>query len=207
MKVNPLDLRVADLCAADYDGKAVPTWETPGKCRAFKHLEPGGLWVIFEGTRPGHVADWLRDAGAGIVARSDPAFGDLAWSFFEDVVSVIFRMYREIGAEAVVNFGGHSKGASEALIAAAVWKFSGRRLGRVTALEPARVGALGGQLAGVPGLLTWVKRHPFIADPVPELPSWLAHPMPVTALEAPQFTLNPIDCHELATVRAAMEAA
>lgn len=203
--IDPLDRRVAELCRLDYDGKAIPTWETPGLCRAFKHLEPSGLWVIFEGTRPGYACDWARDALAAFETRSDPAFGDMALGFWEDVVSVIFRMYAEIPTEAVVNFGGHSKGGSEAEMAAAVWKYSGRKLGRVTALEPARVGTLGGLIADAPGISTWVKSG-LLFDLVPEAPRWLPHPRPVTELHTSRLILNPLELHELATVEAAMDA-
>lgn len=207
MTVNPLDLRVADLCAADYDGKAVPTWETPGWCRVFKHLLPDGLWIIFEGTRPGHPCDWMRDGAALFETRTIPKLGAMPISFWEDVMSVFPQIEGDVNPEAVVNVGGHSKGGSEGAIFAASWKLAGRKLGRVVPLEPAPVGPLGGFIADQPGLLTWVKRKPFLFDPVPDLPPGRAHPMPVTEFEAPAFTLNAIDLHELATVRAAMEAA
>jgi len=203
--IDPIDRRVVDLCAMDYNGAATPTWETPGLIRAFLHREPSGLWVICEGTRPGKIADWLRDFDAW-KKRSDPSFGDLHAGFYEDALSVIFRLYHDLKGE-TVNFGGHSKGGSEAEDLAALWVYAGEKLGRVTALEPARTGKLGGLLADKPGISTHVQWSDASGDPVTAEPLWLDHPRAMTVLKAPRFALDPIDYHELATVGEAMDAA
>jgi hypothetical protein len=127
------------------------------------------------------------------------------YGFAEDAFSILFRIMAEHKNDEL-NFGGHSKGADEAEVLAAHWDLAGCKVGRVTALEPARVGLLGGRIASKPGISTRVKSG-LIIDPVPALPGWLDHPRELTVLEAATRLLLPTDCHLLENVHAAMLAA
>lgn len=202
--VDPRDRRIAELCKLAYDPARAPTWEVAGKVRAFRFDEPSGPVVIFEGTRPTIIADWIRDLEAQ-TATIDPKLGPVHGGFLGDVLAVIFPIFHELNGKPVT-FGGHSKGGSEAEIAAAIWTYAGEALVRVTAFEPARVGTLGGFIATAPGISTHVVPSLGLGDPVPDVPSWLPHPREITDLRAASLHIDPVDYHELDDVIAALDA-
>lgn len=202
MIAAPTDRRIAELCRLAYDPARVPTWTVDGKVRAFLFDEPECPTVIFEGTRPAKLADWLRDIEAA-ASTIDPKLGPVHSGFLGDVLAVIFPIFRELKGKPVA-FGGHSKGGSEAEIAAAIWSEAGETVARVTAFEPARVGLLGGIVAGLPGISTHIAPAIGLGDPVPDVPSWLPHPRPLTIWRPVQTSIDPVEYHELDTVIAAM---
>lgn len=201
MITMPLARSRAGLCRLSYDPSRAPTWETPGLCRAFLDRDPDGRAVVtLEGTRPTVLGDWLRDLDQ-LQLKIDPALGPLPDGFGRDVLSVIFRIFHDLKGQPV-GWNGHSKGGSECLIGAAIWKLAGEKLAGVTAFEPARVGLLGGLLDGEAVLITHVG-----TDPVPDVPPMISHPEPVTHFAAPAGVVNPIDCHEIDNVIAALPTA
>lgn len=196
----PADRERAALARASYDPARVPTWQTPGLCRAFLDRDAAGRPIVtIEGTRPEVVGDWLRDLDQ-LPLKTDPALGDMADGFGRDVLSVIFRIFHDLKGEPI-GWNGHSKGGSECLIGAAMWKLAGEKLLRVTAFEPARVGLLGHLLDGEDVLITQCG-----CDEVPDQPKWLPHPAPVTLLKTVSL-LGPVGCHEMENVEAAVAAA
>jgi hypothetical protein len=198
MRLRPFHLERARLCADAY-GSPAPAWEAPGLCRAFFAHDSDRSVVTFEGTRPKFIGDWIVDLDQQPL-HLDPALGALPDGFGRAVLSILFRVMRQIPPETPVDFNGHSMGGSNALIAAAIWKHAGRRLGSVSAFEAARVGSLGGLLLGEDVLITTHGR-----DPVPELPLLKPHPVEPVHL-TPVKQMDPIQDHAIENVAAAIAA-
>jgi hypothetical protein len=197
--ILPTDTARAALAAAAYDASREPTWVTCKNTRVFLDKGETHPIITFEGTRPTLLSDWMVDLDQ-LPFTIDTVLNSLPAGFTAAVLSVIFQIMHDFHGTPV-GFNGHSMGAAEALLAAALWVRAGLLLSRVTAFEPPRVGKLGGLLTNEDVLITHCG-----TDPVPAVPSWKDHPYAVDAL--PNLgNWSPIACHEMANVQQALKAA
>jgi hypothetical protein len=192
------DLRRAEFCRLSYDPARRPDWEVPGLVRGFLDEEPEGPVVTIEGTRANVLEDWMRDLDQ-IATTRILGLEQLPNGFADDILAIIFAIIADLHGQPL-GWNGHSKGGSEALIGAVLWLLSGNKCRRITALEPARVGRLGGKLVGQDVLII------DNGSPIPYLPSWLDHPVPATTLTPPGEP-SLAQRHEIGFIEASMLAA
>lgn len=202
------DTHRAMLCRLSYDS-ARPLLISLGSeslPRVFLDQDQDGMPVITcEGTRPTFLGDWKADFDQEDFTI-DPTIDPVPHGWGQCMVWVMYRLFAKFDDPTVrVGWNGHSMGAADALIGAAIWKLAGRPLGRVTAFEPGRVGRLGGILDDESVLITHVGEG-ISGDPVPGEAPWRVHPTPETMLPR-QNGWTPIDCHEMMNVAAAVAAA
>src|SRR5476649_757852 len=76
--------------------------------------------VGLEGTDPRRLVDLWRDASA-VALRSDPLLGPVPASFTADAEQLFWRLLPKIPAGKPFAITGHSKGASEAQLLAAMF--------------------------------------------------------------------------------------
>lgn len=205
----PIDLSRAALARLSYDAARVPYWSTGTRSlpRCFLDRDPDGMPVVTcEGSRPifGNLGDWKADFDQ-IDFVIDPTIDPVPHGWGSAMLGVMFRVLAEFpDPDLVLGWNGHSMGADDALIGAALWKLAGRKLGRVTAFEPGRVGRLGGILADEQVLITHVGGAEGLAgDPVPFEAPWRDHPSPVAFLPR-RPAWSPFECHEIANVALAV---
>ena len=128
------DRAFAALIAASYT--AQPRWRYADTRACFTEAD-GFAVVTIPGTDPESVANWLRDLDAAPFEH--PQLGTLH-AGFHDGAAGLYRQIRDDMAGRPWLIGGHSLGASEALIAAALGVLDGWAPIRVVALAPARAG-------------------------------------------------------------------
>jgi len=173
------DLDLARACADTYAPGAVPTWNT-ADVHAFLFQRDGYAIIAFEGSAS--VQDWLQDFDAAAIPRTIDHI-ELGWvhdGFAEDVEEIFERIVAGLPADPIA-ITGHSKGAAEALIFAALLHnhLPDRNIARVSTFGTPRPGALNGLLAGLAGA-DYRNRN----DPVCLVPPYLTHPRVMTALDA-----------------------
>jgi hypothetical protein len=205
------DTHRAMLCRLSYDAARAPDWPLGARSlpRCFLDRDQDGMPVItIEGTRPDFLGDWRADVDQ-LDLLIDPTLDSVPHGWGSLMLGVIFRILaRFVDDDLALGWNGHSMGASDALIGAALWKLAGRKLGRVTAFEPGPVGKLGRILDGEDVLITRVGKDlallPGHGDPVP-VSTPRGHPGPVLLLPAcPGW--SDIDCHEMANVAASLDS-
>lgn len=204
------DSHRAALCILSYDKARVPDIALGDRTlpRIFFDRDQDGMPVLTcEGTRPNFVGDWRTDLDQidfAIDATCDPV--PHGWG--NAVLGVMFRILAKFDDPSlVISFNGHSMGGSCALIGAWLWKLAGRKLGRVTAFEPGRVGKLSGMLADEDVLITRVGDG-MLGDPVTQESPLRDHPEGVDVAILPrQPDWNPFECHKMVNVQAALAAA
>jgi hypothetical protein len=199
--VTPEQALLVDRCAraaiAAYNAPA--TLET-ADVHALLIEEDGALIVALRGTNPEHLVDLWRDAGAAIV-RDDPILGPVPESFASDAEQLLWRLLPRLHPGKRLYLTGHSKGASEAQILAAMLGHIGFWPDFVAAFEPAPVGTLNGAFLGQAGLATRLG-----LDPIVRLPSDRPHAQPLLQLDWPGAPpLDPLRYHAMANVRAALD--
>jgi len=163
--------------------------------------EDGCLVVALRGTNPEHWIDLWRDAEAAIM-RHDPILGAVPESFAEDAEQLLWRLLPRLKPGQPVYLAGHSKGASEAQILAAMMAHAGFAPAFLAAFEPAPVGTLQGLLKTQAGIATCLGH-----DPIPRLPLGRPHAQELTLL--PWSGVPPFDqlrYHAMEGVRAALLA-
>jgi hypothetical protein len=195
-----LALRCADVALACY--ATPPTIETEDVHALLvdaADLAPGLVIVGLEGTDPRRAVDLWRDAAA-LAERDDPLLGRVPRSFASDAEQLFWRLLPRLGPDRPFALTGHSKGASEAQLLAAMFALAGRAPVFLAAFEPAAVGDLRDLLSDLPWLAT---RHG--RDPVTWLPPGRAHAQPL--LEIPWDgppPADPLDYHAMQGVRDAL---
>ena len=191
-----LALRCADAALASYT--AAPTIQTDDVHALVLETEDLVL-VALKGTDPRRLVDLWRDAGA-IDERNDPLLGRVPETFAGDAEQLFWRLWPLLPVGKPFALTGHSKGASEAQLLAAMLLLAGHPPAFLAAFEPAAVGDLHGLLTGLPGLAT---RHGH--DPVTFVPPLRAHAQPL--LEIPwdgPAPLDPLAYHDMQGVRDAL---
>lgn len=163
-------------------------------------VEAPDLTIVgLRGTDPWQLIDLFIDAAAA-VERDDPILGRAPASFLADAEQLFWRLLPKLPADRPFAIAGHSKGASEAQLLAAMFKAIGRPAAFLGAFEPAAVGLLNGLLSAGPGLAT---RHGL--DPITDLPPGRAHAQILCALPwlgPPART--PLDYHSMQGVNDAL---
>lgn len=207
------DYDLALACQATYGG-GPQTWGTD-VTHAYLSEVNGVSVIAFEGTRD--LDEWLIDFEAVPVDErgydhADLGFVHLGW--WRDVSSVadpIIAYVLEQQAKGVpVACCGHSKGAGEALIFAALAKTRGVRWARVSTFGTPHPGHLNGLITAADGCDYRDMTDP--ADPIPDVPFYLPRPRPLTLVKAPAPLFNMPDyrfmvAHHVQNYVAALKAA
>lgn len=177
----PTDLDLALACQATYSG--APQQFGTDVCHVYVSTAPDGTQVLaFEGTSD--TAEWGIDFEA--VPLEERGFNHLKLGYIHmgwwlDVVSVYHDLLDWLDNQrGPVACTGHSKGAGEALIFAALATTYGFKWARVSTFGTPHPGMLNGLLTGTPGA-DYRNRQ----DPVPLVPWYLGRPRALTAVEAP----------------------
>ena len=171
------DNSLASLCRLAYT-------DTPdivvadAKVRVFE--TPGCTVFAFRGTDPDCVADWLADIDSDAVEA--PGLGSVHRGFYRDALAVWGPLSQRVRGPFVLT--GHSKGAAEAAVVAALLTLNGKPPARLTTFGMPRPGTLAGTLDTVPG-----SDYAHAGDPVPEVPTWLPHPRKMTVIGSASIDL------------------
>jgi len=203
--ITDLDLVLA--CQATYSG-APPTWTTD-VTHAYLSVV-NGVWVFaWEGTTD--LAEWAVDFEAIPVDERGFNHDALGWvhkGWWDDVDSLAKPMLAQ--AHSIQAQGqrmactGHSKGAGEALIFAALAATDGIKWDRVSTFGTPHPGALNGLVTSAIGC-DYRNR----SDPVCDVPWYLGRPRPLTEVKsepAPSIAdpWGPLRDHHIAEYVAAM---
>lgn len=191
------DLQILDLAEQSYSG--TPTIISAADCFPYLTLIEGAAVWNFRGTDLESIRDVLSDCDA--VSTVHPLLGTCHAGFLANALSVTDEILRLSGDRPLV-FGGHSKGAAEAAIAAALCMSRGRAVAQLTTYGMPRPGALNGWISGVLGPDYWNT-----GDPVPDVPEWLPHPRDMLKVGTPTWTIVDITKHLLTAYRASLIAA
>ena len=180
------DRDLATLCELTYSG-APPTWGTPD-VHAFLTMRDGYTIVAFQGSAS--MQDWLRDFDAfvvnGTLTRDHKGLGLVHAGFFGDVAQIFATVLKELPGDPVI-VTGHSKGAAEALIfAAMLLAATDRNVAKVTTFGTPAPGALRGLLDNIPG-----RDYRNEDDPVAAVPPYLPHPRALTHIAVPPLAGDP----------------
>ncbi len=176
------DLDLARACATTYSG-APPTWGTD-TVHVFLSAALDGTQVIaFEGTHD--AAEWLVDFEAVPVDERGfrhETLGDIHLGWWLDVEAVADRLLEWVAEHpGPIACTGHSKGAGEALIFAALAITKGVAWSRVSTFGTPHPGALNGLVTSRLG-----RDYRNRLDPVPLLPWYLGRPRPLTEVRSPE---------------------
>lgn len=183
------DLALASQAA--YSG--TPTWATRD-VQAYLTVRPEGAIVAFRGTAD--IVGLLRDLEAALIVHGMADHIDLGptpESFLADVLEIYPLIVADLPPDIDVFATGHSKGAAEAEIFAALLLQSTGRNVSCSVFAPPRVGRLNGILASMPG-----RSYRNRIDPVTEVPL-LPHPRAITAIDVmpPELELGPLADHHV----------
>lgn len=188
------DLDLARACADTYAGTP-PTWNTED-VHAYLFQRDGYAIIAFEGSAS--VQDWLQDFDAAAIPRTIDHI-ELGWvhdGFAEDVEEVFEQIVAGLPSDPIA-ITGHSKGAAEALIFAALLHahLPYRNIARVSTFGTPRPGRLNGLLDGLAGA-DYRNRD----DPVCAVPPYLERPRLITHLDAAPMAddpWGPLACHHI----------
>ena len=197
----------AQAVVGTYEDTSVPAFQDEAKLvHVFLLKVNGVLTVLFEGT-----LDWQEWVFSDLLALEIPLIrhsklGPVHAGFARDVLSVIDDIVQAVGTQPYY-LCGHSKGASEAILCAALMKDLGKPPLGVFAFEPAKVGSaiLRSYLADVPIIATstYNANGPDVVTCVPPGPTW-CHPVAPIAIKVSD-SLSIIDKHKIPAVLAALE--
>lgn len=184
MTISDLDL--ARACADTYAPDGVPAWNTED-VHAFLFQRDGYAIIAFQGSAS--LKDWFQDFDAAAVHRRIDHI-ELGWvhdGFAEDVEEIFEQLVAGLPGDPIA-ITGHSKGAAEALIFAALLhaRLPYRNIARVSTFGTPRPGALNGLLDGLAGA-DYRNRH----DPVCAVPPYLPHPRAMTNIDAAPLPDDP----------------
>lgn len=198
-------LEAAELAAAAYASPA--TVAADDVHAVLTELEPGlggALAIAFRGTI-GDPGTWLRDLE--ILPFYDHQLGSCHRGFLAGARAVLPALLECVPADRPVDFVGHSLGAAEAVLAAALFVVYGRPVAGVTLFGAPRV-VLHPEL-GAAALLKPVDvvQYRNGNDPVTEIP-----PLPFRHVVDQEVAIgrpvpNPLDAHRIAAYQAALGAA
>jgi hypothetical protein len=198
------DLRLALASEAAYSAPS-QTWGND-RIHVFLTSYPDNTRVIaFRGSHS--VSDWLIDFEA--VPVSERGFhhsilGEVHLGWWQDVQSVADPILEWMARQSKpVACTGHSKGAGEALIFAALAITKSFTWSRVSTFGTPHTGALGGLVTSTLGC-DYRNRD----DPVPLVPWYLGRPRPLTEVKAPlpkgESDMDPFSDHHVRNYVAAM---
>lgn len=177
------DLELALACEATYDGRP-QTWGN-AEVHVFLSAASDGTQILaFKGTSD--AIDWLVDFEAVPLDKrgfQHESLGYVHLGWWQDVDAVADRLIEWVDGTqhtAPIACTGHSKGAGEALIFAALAITRGIRWSRVSTFGTPHPGALNGLVTSALGC-DYRNR----IDPIPLLPWYLGRPRPLTEVEAP----------------------
>lgn len=174
------DKDLARACVDAYAPGALPTWNTDN-VHVFLTMQDGYTVIAFKGSAS--PQDWWRDFDAFVIGGgvdSHDAAGKLIKhqdlglvhaGFFGDVSAVFADILAGLPPDPII-VTGHSKGAAESLIFAALLRAATDRVvAKVSTFGTPHPGALGGFLDGIPGT-----DYRNCSDPVCAVPPYLPHP-------------------------------
>lgn len=189
------DLRACDLCEAAYTASA--KWSRLD-VHATLTEEDGLSIVAFRGSAS--LIDWFRDFQAiPHLPVKQQQIGLVHEGFFIDVMQVAPAIQEDLAGKEVV-LAGHSKGAAEAQLLAALMVAAGTPPVQLVTFGAPRCGfgRLQETMHGLPG-------SDFVnaPDPVPPLPIPYLHPRPTTQLGVKAW-LPRIEDHFLVNYRTAL---
>jgi hypothetical protein len=195
-------LRLAQLCAAAYDPMAswAMSWER-NDVHFHACVENGVTILVARGTEPYDLEDWIADFSIRpTVSRRHPLLGLCHAGFLTDVEQVAAEMQHDTQGQRVI-VTGHSKGAAEALLFAAMQCCAGA--------TPLLVVTFGSPRPGFVQLQELLRDLPGVdyrngADPVPDLPLAFLHPRHLKPIGTPSG--NPIRDHFIESYIAALAA-
>lgn len=182
------DLDLALACEATYSG-ATPTWGTD-VTHAYLSKVNGVNVVAFEGTTD--LTEWMIDFDA-LPLDTDTFFhvhlGPVHAGWWNDVNSIADKIIADLQVlESPIACTGHSKGAAEALIFAALAKTRGIKWERVSTFGTPHPGYLNGLISWNDGCDYRNMSDP--ADPIPDVPFYLPRPRAITNVKAPLPLFN-----------------
>jgi len=182
--VTDLDLALA--CQDTYTG-APPSWGTD-VTHVYLSEVNGTSVVAFEGTRD--LLEWMVDFNAVPLDTDTFSHVDLGlvhagwWNDVSSVADEILAYLQPLAAAGKpMACTGHSKGAGEALIFAALAKTKGITWERVSTFGTPHPGYLNGLVTAQMGADYRDMVNP--ADPICEVPFYLPRPRPITKVMAP----------------------
>lgn len=180
------DLALCRACIDTYAPGAVPTWNTED-VHAFLTMQDGYAVIAFQGSAS--VEDWLRDFDAFVVDAHTLNHRDLGLlhaGFFGDVAEIFGDVLKGLPGDPIA-VTGHSKGAAEALIfAAMLTAATDRVIAKVSTFGTPRPGRLNNLLDGIAGA-DYRNR----SDPVCAVPPYLTRPRALVELNAAPLPDDP----------------
>jgi hypothetical protein len=179
------DLTLARACVDTYVPGAVPTWNTD-EVHVFLTQQDGYAIIAFKGSAS--IRDWLQDFDAFVIPGgfNHKDLGLVHAGFFDDVEDVFGDILKGLPSDPIA-VTGHSKGAAEALIFAALLTASTDRvIARVSTFGTPRPGMLNGFLTGIAG-----NDYRNRSDPVCSVPPYLHHPRKMVDLNVPPLPDDP----------------
>ncbi len=179
------DLTLARACVDTYAPGAVPTWNND-EVHVFLTQQDGYAIIAFKGSAS--VQDWLQDFDAFVIPGgfNHKELGLVHAGFFDDVEDVFADILKGLPSDPIA-VTGHSKGAAEALILAALLTASTDRvIARVSTFGTPRPGLLNGLLTGLAG-----NDYRNRSDPVCAVPPYLHHPRKMVDINVPPLPDDP----------------
>jgi hypothetical protein len=199
--IAPIDLELIDIAEAAYTDWQI---EVGDSFIRIDRTKDGTLVIGARGTKMEDLRDDLADLDSAFA--NHPILGTVHHGFLTNALAMVDQVEAIVRAEPDLRWiaTGHSKGAAEICLIVALLIVRG--------LPPIRMTTFGMPACGFHQLSTLVwpvhgSDYRNGIDPVTRVPLLFQHPRPLVRLGRPEFKINPIEDHYLASYRASLAVA